>query len=98
LSAFSLLPQLHSIADSNRLVLARDPAHFLFVPWVPYRPGWLGGFITPLFPLAFGDAIESPMISGAAGSIIEMGFGYLGVIGWSCALLVLRPRSRRGSR
>jgi hypothetical protein len=98
LSAFSLLPQLHAVAASNRIVLANDPARFNFVPWVPYRPGWLGGFVTSLFPLAFGDLIESPMIPGAAGSIVEMGFGYIGVVGWSCALLVLRPGSRKGSK
>ena len=62
---------------------------------MPYKPGWLGGFLTSLFPTAYGDLIESPMIPGAAGSIVEMGFGYFGVLGWSCALLVLRPGSRR---
>ena len=98
LSAFSLLPQLHAVLASNRLVLANDPSHFDYVPWVPYRPGWLGGFVTSLFPRAYGDLIESPMISGAAGSIVEMGFGYFGVIGWSGALLVARPGSRRSSK
>ncbi len=95
LSAFQLLPQIHAIEASNRLELAKDPSRFNFVPWVPYRPGWLGGFVTSLFPRAFGDMIDSPMISGAAGSIVEMGSGYFGVIGWSCALLVVRGGSRR---
>lgn len=98
LSAFSLLPQLAAIEASNRAVLAKDPSRFLFVPWVPYRPGWLGGFVTSLFPRAFGDMIDSPMIPGAAGSIVEMGFGYFGVIGWIAALLVLAPGSRRKRR
>jgi len=98
LSAFSLLPQLHAVLASNRLVLANDPSHLDYVPWVPYRPGWLGGFVTSLFPRAYGDLIESPMIPGAAGSIVEMGFGYFGVIGWSGALLVARPGSRRSSK
>ncbi len=95
LSAFALLPQLYAVLASNRLVLANDPSHLAYVPWVPYKPGWLGGFLTSLFPTAYGDLIESPMIPGAAGSIVEMGFGYFGVVGWSCALLVLRPGSRR---
>lgn len=95
LSAFALLPQLYAVLASNRLVLASDPSHLDYVPWVPYKPGWLGGFLTSLFPTAYGDLIESPMIPGAAGSIVEMGFGYFGVLGWSCALLVLRPGSRR---
>jgi len=95
LSAFALLPQLHAVLASNRLVLSNDPSHLDYVPWVPYKPGWLGGFLTSLFPTAYGDLIESPMIPGAAGSIVEMGFGYFGVLGWSCALLVLRPGSRR---
>ncbi|HTD53383.1 MAG TPA: YfhO family protein, partial [Thermoanaerobaculia bacterium] len=95
LAAFALLPQLYAVLASNRLVLANDPSHLDYVPWVPYKPGWLGGFLTSLFPTAYGDLIESPMIPGAAGSIVEMGFGYFGVLGWSCALLVLRPGSRR---
>jgi hypothetical protein len=95
LSAFSSLPQLETVRASNRLVLATSSSHFNYVPWVPYHPGWLGGFVTSLFPRAFGDGIDSPMIAGAAGSIVEMGFGYFGVIGWGLALLVLRPGSRR---
>jgi hypothetical protein len=98
LSAFAVLPQLHAVLASNRLVLANDPSHLAYVPWVPYKPGWLGGFLTSLFPTAYGDLIESPMIPGAAGSIVEMGFGYFGVLGWSCALLVLRPGSRRSRK
>src|SRR5262249_22533923 len=44
LSAFAVLPQALAIEASNRLILARDPAHLNYVPWVPYKPGWLGGF------------------------------------------------------
>jgi hypothetical protein len=75
LSAFALLPQLNAVLASNRLVLASDPSHLDYVPWVPYKPGWFGGVLTSLFPTAYGDLIESPMIPGAAGSIVEMGFG-----------------------
>jgi hypothetical protein len=98
LSAFLLLPQLHVIAASNRMVLARDPSHLSFVPWVPYRPGWLGGFVTSLFPRAYGDLIDSQIISGAAGSIVEMGFGYFGVVGWCCALLAFTRGPGRGPK
>ncbi|MFN2385946.1 MAG: hypothetical protein ABR576_06635 [Thermoanaerobaculia bacterium] len=95
LSAFSLLPQWLAIQASNRLAIAEDPRHLEYVPWVPYRPGWLGGFVTTLFPQAYGDYIAAPMIPGAAGSITEMGFGYFGLVGAALALGFLRPGSRR---
>jgi hypothetical protein len=95
LSGFWLVPHAYTVAASNRLVLARDPSHWAYVPWVPYKPGWLGGFVTSLFPRSFGDAIDSPMIAGAAGSMVEMGFGYFGIVGWGFALCLLRPGARR---
>ena len=98
LTAFATLPQIHAIAASNRLAIATGENRWDFVPWVPYRPGWLGGFVTSLFPLAYGDFIASPMIPGAAGSIVEMGFGYFGLAGWTLALSFLRPGARRGPR
>lgn len=95
LAAFSLLPQWLAIQASNRLAIAEDPRHLSYVPWVPYRPGWLGGFVTTLFPQAYGDYIASPMIAGAAGSITEMGFGYFGLAGAVLALNFFRPGSKR---
>jgi hypothetical protein len=95
LAAFSLLPQWLAIQASNRLAIAEDPRRLEYVPWVPYRPGWLGGFVTTLFPQAYGDYIASPMIPGAAGSITEMGFGYFGLVGAALALGFLRPGSKR---
>jgi hypothetical protein len=97
LAAFLLVPHARVVAASNRLVLARDPSHLAHVPWTPYQPGWLGGFVSSLFPRSFGDAVDSPMIPGAAGSIVEMGFGYFGIVGWALVLQVLRPGSRRRS-
>ena len=94
-AGFSLIPQWIAIKASNRLALALDPRHLEFVPWVPYRPGWLGGFLTVLFPRSFGDGIDSPMIPGAAGSITEMGFGHCGLVAVSLALLCLRRGSQR---
>lgn len=98
LSAFSLVPQLFALGASNRLALAEDPNRFSFVPWVPYQPGWLGGFYTAVLPRTFGDGMDSPFIRGAAGSMTEMGFAYFGIVGWACALLVLFPGSSRGRR
>ena len=87
LSAFALVPQLMAIQGSNRLAIAQRPDHLDFVPWVPYKPGWLGAIGTSLFPRMYGDGVEAPMIAGAAGSLTEMGFGYIGLVGWICALL-----------
>ena len=97
LAAFFLVPHALALAASNRLVLARDPSHLAYVPWVPYSPGWPGGFVTSFFPRSFGDTVDSPMIRGAAGSMVEMGFGYFGIVGWAVALQALRPGSRRRS-
>lgn len=98
LTAFATLPQLRAIEPSNRLKIAQTEERWESVPWVPYRPGWTGGFVTTLFPLAYGDFIASPMIEGAAGSIVEMGFGHFGLVGWTFALCLLRPGSPRGRR
>ncbi len=97
LAAFALIPQLETIRASNRLRLALRADRFDYVPWVPYHPIWLGAVLTTAFPTALGDLIESPMLRGAAGSIVEMGFGHFGMVGLAiatCALLV-RRRNRR---
>ena len=95
LSAFSLLPQMRALAASNRLVLAQHPVWEPLFSWVPHGPGWANGLFTSLFPRCLGDGIDSPMVAGRMGSVLEMGLGYFGVVGSACALLVLRPGSRR---
>ncbi len=98
LSAFALLPQFLVVRSSNRLVLAQSPERFEHVPWVPYRPIWLGALVTPVVPTAFGDLVGSPMIPGAAGSIVEMGFGYFGTLGLALCLVVVRRQAYRPRR
>jgi hypothetical protein len=51
--------------------------------------------VTTFFPRSLGDSIDSPTIPGRIGSFSEMGLGYFGIVGWGCALLILRPGSRR---
>jgi hypothetical protein len=95
LSAFALLPQALAILASNRLVLARRPFWASVFSWVPHRAVWPGIPLT-LFPRSLGDAIGAPMMERAQGSSFsEMGLGHFGVIGAGCALLFLRPGSRR---
>jgi len=94
IDAFALLPQALAILASNRRVLAGVPAYSHYFSWVPHGfiwPGWR----TTFFPRAFGDGIESPMIPGRRAAFTEMSLGYIGIVGWSLALLVLRPGSRR---
>ena len=98
LSMVVLAPQGYAILASNRLALARDPNHLQYVPWVPYQPGWTGALVTSLFPRAFGDAVSSLMVRGAAGSIVEMGFGYIGLAAWSLVLLTKVRETHRAKQ
>lgn len=95
LTAFLLVPQALAIARSSRVPVAREFASRLPVRAAPHGPLWRHGFVTAVFPRALGDAVESPMIEGGAGSFPEMGLGYFGVLGWAAALCVFRPGSRR---
>jgi hypothetical protein len=94
LSCFLLLPQTLAILASSRI------AHWgvFWAPHLslaPHGPIWVNGLLTPLFPRLLGDAISSPMIEGRMASYPEMGLGYFGIVGWACALLILRPGSKR---
>ena len=96
LAAFVLLPQFFAVLASNRRALA---SAYLFQrpwTWVPHGflwPGWR----TTLFPRAFGDLVETPMLPVAKGAFTEIALGYAGIVAWSFALLVWRPGSRRAS-
>jgi hypothetical protein len=94
LCAFAVLPQALAILASNRRALAAVPLYAPHFSWIPHGfiwPGWR----TTLFARAFGDGIESPMLPISGAAFPEMALGYVGVVGWAVALLVLRPGSRR---
>ncbi|MGH9316143.1 MAG: hypothetical protein ACRD1P_03410, partial [Thermoanaerobaculia bacterium] len=95
LSAFTLLPQALALTASNRFFLAQRPVWASLFSWVPHGPGWANGLFTTFFPHCLGDGIDSAMVAGRMGSVLEMGLGYFGVVGSACALLALRPGSRR---
>ena len=95
LAAFLLLPQALAIAASNRLSFAEDFTGRLPFRLTPHGPFWPNGLVTPFLPRALGDAIDSPMIEGSAGSFPEMALAYFGIAGWAVALGVLRPGSKR---
>ena len=94
LLAFALLPQAFAILASNRREIVRMPFFTPHFSWRPHGFAW-PGLATTLFPRAFGDGIESPMLTWTIASFPEMTLGYLGISGWAAALLVLRPGSRR---
>jgi len=95
LSAFALFPQVLALAASNRFFLAQRPVWEPLLSWIPHGPGWANGLFTAFFPTSLGDGIDSAMIAGRMGSVLEMGLGYFGIVGWACMLLTLRPGSRR---
>lgn len=94
LVAFALLPHALAILASNRRVIANDPVYSVYFSLIPHGFVW-PGWRTMLFPRAFGDGIASPMLSSGRAAFTEMTLGYIGIIGWALALLVLRPGSRR---
>ncbi len=94
LAAAALVPQALAILASNRRALADVPFYAPHFSWKPHGFIW-PGLASTLFPQAFGDGIESPMIRGSVASFPEMALGYFGAAGWAAALLVLRPGSRR---
>ena len=94
LAAAVLVPQAFAILASNRRALADVPFYTPHFSWKPHGFVW-PGWASNLFPQAFGDGIQSPMIQGGAASFPEMALGYFGAAGWAAALLVLRPGSRR---
>ncbi|MGH9364529.1 MAG: DUF6044 family protein [Thermoanaerobaculia bacterium] len=94
LAAFALVPQAFAILASNRRALADVPFYTPHFSWKPHGFVW-PGLASTLFPQAFGDGLESPMMTVGAASFLENGLGYFGAAGWAAALLVLRPGSRR---
>src|SRR4029077_16733557 len=94
LTAFALLPQALAILASNRRVLVATPLYVSLFSWVPHAPLW-PGWRTTIFPQAFGDGIESPMLPVVWGAFTEMSLGDVGIVAWALAPLLLRPGSRR---
>ncbi|HEV2064026.1 MAG TPA: hypothetical protein VGS00_05705, partial [Thermoanaerobaculia bacterium] len=94
LAAAALVPQAFAILASNRRALADVPFYTPHFSWKPHGFVW-PGLASTLFPQAFGDGIQSPMIPAGVASFPEMALGYFGAAGWAAALLVLRPGSRR---
>jgi hypothetical protein len=94
LTAFLWVPQSLAIRDSNRFVWASQVANTLR-GHSPHLPGWSLGFVTAVFPTAFGDDLEAPHLSIAPFSPPEMMLAYFGVVGWALGLLILRPGSAR---
>jgi hypothetical protein len=94
LAAAALVPQTFAILASNRRALANVPFYSPHFSWRPHGFVW-PGLSSTLFPQAFGDGIQSPMIPAGIASFPEMALGYFGAAGWAAALLVLRPGSRR---
>jgi hypothetical protein len=94
LVAFALLPHGFAILASNRRVIADVPLYSSTFSWVPHGFNW-PGWRTTLFPRAFGDLIESPMLPVGHAAFTEMTLGYCGIVAWALALLVLRPGSGR---
>jgi hypothetical protein len=97
LTAFLLIPSLHAIAASGRLVDARRPFWSPILSLAPHAPVWRM-LATPLFPSALGNGMVSPVLPLSNGSFPELTMGYFGIVGWAAAGLVLRPGSPRGPR
>jgi hypothetical protein len=95
LTAFVLLPLLLAIRSSNRLAFAGVPLYAPVFSLAPHGPAWPNGLFMPFFPRLLGDAVDSPMVEGGAGSFPEMALAYFGIAGWACLLLALRPGSPR---
>ena len=95
LSAFLLVPQVLAIRDSNRVPYAETLSGLLPFRLTPHGPFWPDGLVTPFFPRALGDEIDSPRIEGSVASFPEMALGYFGIVGWAAALAILRPGFKR---
>ncbi len=94
LSAFVLVPSALAILASNRRALAGAFLPHVPFTWVPHGYLW-PGWRTTLFPRAFGDLIDTPMLSVARAAFPEMALGYIGIVGWALVLFVVRPGSPR---
>lgn len=94
LTAFLLIPSLYAIAGSSRIAAVNKPYWEPILSLWPHGPQWRV-LPTAFFPHTLGNAIASPMLPFGGGSFPETGLGYFGIVGWSAALLILRPGSRR---
>jgi hypothetical protein len=95
ITAFALLPHVLAILASERFAQAARPFWAAGFSWAPHGPLWSNGLVTSFFPRALGDSIDSPTIVGRIGPFPEMALGYFGIVGWACALLIVRPGSPR---
>ena len=94
LSAFVLVPSALAVLSSNRRAIASSFLPHLPFTWAPHGYLW-PGWRTTLFPRAFGDFIDTPMLPVARAAFSEMALGYVGICAWALVLLVLRPGSPR---
>lgn len=95
LTAFFLLPQVLAILSSNRIALVKRAFWSWAFSWLPHGPVWNGAAYTTFLPRALGDGMVSPLVVGSAAAFVEMALGYVGIVGWGCAALVLRSGSKR---
>ncbi|HET9793789.1 MAG TPA: hypothetical protein VFS34_04945 [Thermoanaerobaculia bacterium] len=95
LSAPLLLPELDAIRASNRRANAERIRASVAAAWPPHAPRWKPGFVVPLFPAAYGDAVNAPMFPRVGYSFPEVSSGYAGAAAWILAFMTLRPGSRR---
>jgi hypothetical protein len=95
LTAFLTVPVVVAIRASNRVRVAEAFRGALPASLTPHKPLWPAGFLMPLFPRTFGDAIDSPPIPGAPGNFPEMSLAFVGIVGAATALLVFRPGAGR---
>ncbi len=94
LTAFLVIPSLFAIAASGRLDIVARPYWEDTLSLWPHGPYWTG-ILTAFFPHTMGNAMRAPTLPGGTGSFPEMTMGYVGILGWSAALLVFRRGSRR---
>ena len=95
LVAWLLVPVLHAVARSNRLIGLSSLPWARFLSAAPHGPAWPKGPMQLLFPFTYGEAIGSPMLPDAPSGFPEIASGYAGLATAILALLVLRPGRRR---
>ena len=94
LTAFLLVPSLFAIAGSGRIAAVGRPYWEPILSLRPHGPQWRA-LPTAFFPHTLGNGVGSPMLPPSGGSFPETGLGYFGIVGWSAALLIVRPGSPR---
>ena len=94
LTAFLLIPSLYAIGASGRIGAMSKPYWEPILSWMPHGPQWRA-VTTAFFPHTLGNGVGSPMLPYRSGTFPEAGLGYFGIVGWSAALLFVRPGSPR---